>query len=60
MPLGVTLKFFNLSILAQMVEDPKILDQMQAAFNNFIETGQVWALLIGLALGYIFRSLTAY
>ncbi|NJR62716.1 MAG: hypothetical protein HC769_30335 [Cyanobacteria bacterium CRU_2_1] len=28
--------------------------------DNFIKSGQVWALLIGMVLGYLFRSLTSY
>jgi hypothetical protein len=50
----------NTVILAQMVEDPDVLGQMQDAWNNFVETGQVWALLIGVFIGYMFRSLTSY
>jgi hypothetical protein len=30
------------------------------AWNNFIRTGQVWALIIGFVLGYLFRSVSAY
>jgi hypothetical protein len=37
-----------------------IMAQMQDAFNHFIKTGQVWALIIGFVVGYIFRSFTAY
>lgn len=33
---------------------------VEAAWNTFIESGQVWALLIGFFMGYIFRSLTSY
>ncbi|MBW4648451.1 MAG: hypothetical protein KME06_07090 [Kastovskya adunca ATA6-11-RM4] len=47
------------TVLAQAIEDPDVLGQMQDAFNNFIESGQVWALLIGLVLGYMLRNLTA-
>ena len=46
------------TFLAQRIEDPDILGQMQDAWNNFIESGQVWALLIGLFVGYMFRSMT--
>ncbi|MFP4009265.1 MAG: hypothetical protein ACLFV6_14865 [Spirulinaceae cyanobacterium] len=44
-------------IIAQAVEDPDVIGQMQSAFNNFVETGQIWALIIGLAIGFGFRSL---
>ena len=30
------------------------------AWDNFIASGQVWALMIGFFIGYIFRSITAY
>ena len=44
-------------IIAQNVEDPDVIGQMQSAFNNFVETGQIWALIIGLVIGFGFRSL---
>jgi len=48
------------TLLAQNIEDPDVLGQMQTAWNNFIESGQFWALLIGLVVGYLFRSFTSY
>lgn len=48
----------NWPLLAQDIKDPDVLGQMQRAFDNFIKTGQVWALLIGLILGYMFRGFT--
>jgi hypothetical protein len=33
-----------------------IIKDITNAWENFIETGQVWALLIGMFLGYAFRS----
>ncbi|MBW4605806.1 MAG: hypothetical protein KME22_00920 [Hassallia sp. WJT32-NPBG1] len=48
------------TVLAQNVRDPNIIGQMQTGFNHFIQTGQVWALLIGLVIGYIIRNLTSY
>jgi len=47
-------------VLAQQFEDPDILGQIQQAFNNFIESGQVWAFLIGLIIGYIFRGMSSF
>ncbi|NJO76123.1 MAG: hypothetical protein HC833_21645 [Leptolyngbyaceae cyanobacterium RM1_406_9] len=47
------------SLLAQQFETDVFAD-FRSAFNNFIESGQVWALLIGLILGYLIRSLTSY
>ena len=48
------------TVLAQAIEDPDVLGKMQDAWNNFIDSGQVWALLIGLFIGYVFRSFTSY
>ncbi|MBW4447590.1 MAG: hypothetical protein KME38_12155 [Spirirestis rafaelensis WJT71-NPBG6] len=48
------------TVLAQNVRDPNIIGQMQTGFNHFIQTGQVWALLIGLVIGYMIRNLTSY
>jgi hypothetical protein len=46
----------NTVVLAQTIEDPEVLQQIEDAWNNFIDSGQVWALLIGLFLGYLFRT----
>jgi hypothetical protein len=51
---------YAIAVLATIDKDVDVIAQMEEAFQNFIETGQVWALLIGLVLGYIFRSFTAY
>ncbi|MBD2664141.1 hypothetical protein B6N60_03767 [Richelia sinica FACHB-800] len=42
------------------IQDPDLLGQMQSAWNNFVKTGQVWALLIGMFIGYMFKTLTSY
>lgn len=47
------------TVLAQQFNQD-ILGEMQKGFNNFVKTGQVWALIIGVVLGYLIRSLTAY
>ena len=46
------------SLLAQSIEDPDILGQLQAAWYWFIDSGQVWALLIGMFFGYLFKGFT--
>jgi hypothetical protein len=33
---------------------------VQRAFNNFVRSGQVWAFLIGIALGYLVKTFTSY
>lgn len=46
------------NLLAQSIEDPDILGQIQDAWYNFIDSGQVWALLIGMFFGYTFKGFT--
>ena len=46
------------SLLAQNIEDPDILGQIQDAWYNFIDSGQVWALLMGTFFGYTFKGFT--
>jgi hypothetical protein len=48
------------AFLAQRVEDPNVLGKMQQSWQNFVKTGQIWALLIGLFIGYLFKSFTSY
>ncbi|MGK7946519.1 MAG: hypothetical protein AB4058_18820 [Microcystaceae cyanobacterium] len=48
------------TVLAQSVEDPEVLQNIQDSWTKFIETGQVWALIIGFVFGYIFRSFTGF
>ena len=56
-------EFPNLTATATVIAklDPSldVIFQMQKAYNNFIDSGQGWALLIGFFLGYFLRSLTA-
>jgi 2-keto-3-deoxy-galactonokinase len=46
-------------ILAQQFQQDVVKDA-QNAFQGFVESGQVWALLIGLVVGYLFKSLTTF
>jgi hypothetical protein len=46
------------NLLAQSIEDPDILGQIQDAWFNFIDSGQVWALLMGTFFGYTFKGFT--
>jgi hypothetical protein len=47
-------------VLAQQASDTDLMANVQNSWNNFIKTGQVWALLIGIAIGYIFRGMTSF
>ncbi|WP_430684956.1 hypothetical protein [Leptolyngbya sp. AN02str] len=48
------------SLLAQGQFDTDVFAGVRSAFNNFIQSGQVWALLVGIVLGYLIRGLTSY
>jgi hypothetical protein len=50
----------NWMIVAQSVKQTDLAGDVQKAFDHFVATGQVWALLTGLIIGYLFRSLTSY
>jgi len=47
-------------VLAQRFDNVDLLGDIQKSFQHFIKSGQVWALGIGIVLGYMFRSFTAY
>jgi hypothetical protein len=46
------------AIIAQYVKDPDVLGQMQKSFKHFVDSGQVWAMLIGVFIGYGIKSLS--
>ena len=50
---------FDWLVLAQ-VQDPDILGQMQNTWNNFVKSGQIWAFLIGIVIGYFLRNFTSF
>ncbi len=47
-------------ILAQEQFDQDILGDLGNVVSTFIESGQIWALLIGFVLGYVLRGVTTY
>lgn len=47
------------AFLAQQVSETTLLDDVQKSWNNFVSTGQIWALLIGIVIGYTIRNITA-
>ena len=50
----------NYPIYAQNLNNIDILADINEAWNNFVETGQVWAFVIGVFFGYIFASFTRF
>ncbi|WP_143467719.1 hypothetical protein [Leptolyngbya ohadii] len=47
------------TLLAQQFETD-VFRNARVAFNNFIKSGQAWALAVGFVIGYIVRGLTTY
>lgn len=50
LPLSVTL-------FAQQVSDPDLLGQVQRAWGHFVQSGQIWAMLLGVIVGYFIRGM---
>ncbi len=49
--------------LAKLGDKPLEVDlggDVQKSFDNFVKTGQVWAFLIGIILGYLVKTFTTY
>jgi hypothetical protein len=47
-------------VLAQLKTETDLFGQVGSAWDNFVKTGQIWALLIGIVIGYMFRSFTSF
>lgn len=50
---------FDLAQATRKIE-VDLFGDIQRSFNNFVKTGQIWALLVGFIMGYIVRSFTSY
>jgi hypothetical protein len=48
------------TVLAQQVSNTDLWGQVVRSWNHFVSTGQIWALLIGIAVGYAFRGISRY
>ena len=46
-------------VLAQQF-DQDVVGDLGNALNTFVQSGQIWALLIGFVLGYLLRGVTTY
>lgn len=55
----ISLQGNSTAVLAQF-DDVDVLADIVNLWNTFIESGQVWALIIGLIIGYFLRGLTTY
>lgn len=47
----------NMDLIAQQFKQD-IGGDFSKSWNGFVKSGQIWALLIGVAVGYLFRSIT--
>ena len=47
----------NMDLIAQQFKQDMMGDATKS-WNNFVKSGQIWALIIGVAVGYLFRSIT--
>jgi hypothetical protein len=46
--------------LAQLKTNTDLFGQFASGWNNFVRTGQVWALVIGIIIGYFIKSFTTF
>ena len=47
------------TVLAQQF-DQDVVGDLGNALNTFVQSGQIWALLVGFVLGYLLRGVTTY
>jgi hypothetical protein len=45
-------------VIAQFKDN--LFNDFQGSWDNFVQSGQAWALLIGVVVGYIIRSVTSF
>ena len=57
--LGQTTAMMTTPVIAQQFED-NFFDHSGDILGNFDESGQLWALLIGVVIGYVIRGITTY
>lgn len=49
-----------LSVILAQQTNADLVANVKTAFANFVESGQVWAFILGIILGYIIRQITTY
>ncbi|PZO39840.1 MAG: hypothetical protein DCF19_13185 [Pseudanabaena frigida] len=47
----------NMDLLAQQFKQD-VMGDIGKGWENFVKSGQIWALIIGAVVGYLFRSIT--
>ncbi len=48
----------DMDLLAQQQFNQDVMGDFGKGWNNFVKSGQIWALIIGAIVGYMFRSIT--
>ncbi len=47
----------NMDLLAQQFKGD-VMGDLGRGWSGFVKSGQIWALIIGVVVGYLFRSIT--
>jgi hypothetical protein len=48
------------TLFIAQAQSTDLFNSVQQSWDNFVQSGQIWALIGGFVLGYLFRSITAY
>jgi hypothetical protein len=49
--------YIHMDLVAQQFNQD-VMGDLAKGWNNFVKSGQIWALVIGVVVGYLFRSIT--
>ena len=49
--------YINMDLIAQQYNQ-NVLADFGRGWDSFVRSGQIWALMIGVIVGYLFRSIT--
>lgn len=50
---------FQTEMIVGQVFRQDVLGDIRKGWNGFVESGQIWALLIGIVAGYMLKSITS-
>jgi hypothetical protein len=50
----------DVTLFAEEFKHPDITGNVGKSWNHFVRTGQVWAFVLGIALGYFVRTFTSF
>lgn len=51
---------FDWIVIAQQVRETNLWGDAQKAWDHFVRTGQLWAFMIGLFVGYGIKAFTSF